>query len=54
MQEALSPGYLAKMQARAQRDWDSTWWWEPSDTGLVTGDMTAPERGPALERAIGE
>lgn len=54
MQEALSPGYLAKVQARAQRDWDSTYWWEPSDTGLLTGDMSSPERGPALERAIGE
>lgn len=52
--EALSPGYLARVQARAQREWDSTYWWEPTDTGLLTGDMTAPERLPALERAIGE
>lgn len=54
MQEALSPGYLDKVKRRAQRDWDSTWWWEPTDAGLVTGDMAAPERAPALGRAVGE
>lgn len=54
LQEFLSPGYLDKMKARAQRDWDSTYWWEPEGTGLLTGDMTLPERAPALSSAIGE
>lgn len=54
MSEALSPGYLDKMKARAQREWDSTYWWEPEGTGLLTGDMTPPERAPALSSAIGE
>lgn len=54
LQEFLSPGYLDKMKARAQREWDSTYWWEPEGTGLLTGDMTLPERAPALSSAIGE
>lgn len=54
LQEFLSPGYLDKMKARAQRDWDSTYWWEPEGTGLLTGDMTLPERAPALSSAVGQ
>jgi len=54
MQEALSPGYLRKVKARAQRDWDASYWWEATDTGVLTGDMTAPGRAPNLETAIGE
>lgn len=52
-QEFLSPGYLAKTRARAEKTWASTWWWEPTDTGVLSGDMTAPERAPTFESAAG-
>jgi hypothetical protein len=47
-QEFLSPGYLAKTRARMERNWGSTWYWQPSDTGLLTGDMQGPERAPSF------
>jgi hypothetical protein len=43
--ESLSPGYLASIRQRTQREYGQQWWWEP-------GEAT-PDRGPALERAIG-
>lgn len=52
-QEFLSPGYLAKTQARMQKNWGSTWYWQPSDTGLMTGDMQGPERAPSFAEAVG-
>lgn len=52
-QEFLSPGYLAKTRARMEKNHAATWWWEPSDTGLATGDMTAPERAPSFETMAG-
>ena len=45
-QEALSPGYLARMQQRAQRDWGQGFWWAP-------GEML-PERPPDFARAAGQ
>jgi len=45
-QEALNPGYLARMKARAQRDWGQKRWWE-------TGEPL-PERMPDFERITGE
>ncbi|MFC4518614.1 hypothetical protein [Cupriavidus pinatubonensis] len=45
LQESLSPGYLSRMRQRAQRDWNSSYWWEPG-TGL-------PERAPDLGAAFG-
>ena len=45
-QEALSPGYLSRMQQRAQRDWGQGFWWEP-------GEML-PERAPDFARAAGQ
>lgn len=31
MQEAVSPGYLDRMQERAQNERGTTWWWNPQD-----------------------
>jgi hypothetical protein len=38
--EAMSPGYLSKMKARAQRDWRQGFWWAPG--------QTSPDRAPDL------
>ncbi|MCC6196797.1 MAG: hypothetical protein IT518_20275 [Burkholderiales bacterium] len=46
MQEALSPGYLAKMRQRAARDWGQRFWWEPGEA--------LPSRAPDFEAALGE
>lgn len=45
MQEALSPGYLGRMQKRALQDFDQEFWWEP-------GEAT-PDRAPNLGAAVG-
>lgn len=42
--EALSPGYLAAMRSRTQRQTGQQWWWQP-------GELT-PERAPDLDKAI--
>jgi len=44
-QEALNPGYLARMKQRAQKDWQQGYWWDPADA--------FPDRAPDLEQAIG-
>lgn len=44
LQENLSPGYLGKMQRRANKDWNQDYWWTPGTGG--------PERAPDFE-AIG-
>lgn len=40
LQELLSPGYLARMRQRAQKDWRQDYWWRPGE-GL-------PHRAPHL------
>lgn len=45
MNESLSPGYLARMQQRAQKEWGQRYWWRPQDT--------TPQRAPDLEAALG-
>lgn len=35
LQEQLNPGYLARMQSRAQRQFGSSYWWKPG-TGIET------------------
>lgn len=40
IQEALSPGYLANMQAKSQRDYHQGWWWTPGEI--------APSRAPDM------
>jgi hypothetical protein len=45
LQEAASPGYLARIRNKAKRDWGTSYWWEPG-TGL-------PERAPSFEQLAG-
>lgn len=42
--EAVSPGYLASVRQRTQRETGQGWWWNPGEL--------APERGPDLGAAI--
>ena len=46
LQEALSPGYLGKMQQRAKKDWSSDYWWRPGSG--------APDRAPDFAKAAGQ
>lgn len=52
IQENLSPGYLSKMQQRAQKNWGNDYWYRPDSGSIFTGDMRGPERAPDLT-AIG-
>lgn len=45
-QEALSPGYLANMRARSQREFNQGWWWSPGEV--------LPDRLPDMKNAIGQ
>jgi hypothetical protein len=45
-QEYLSPGYLANMRANSMRQFKQDWWWSPG--------QLAPDRGPDMERALGQ
>lgn len=42
--ESLSPGYLATIRQRTQREYGQAWWWEPGEV--------APERAPDVSKAI--
>lgn len=44
-QEALNPGYLARMRSRAMQDWHQGYWWGPGEA--------APDRAPDLSRMTG-
>lgn len=44
-QEALNPGYLARMQQRAMKDWGQGFYWAPGEL--------APDRAPDFERMMG-
>lgn len=46
MQENLSPGYLRRMEKKAQRDFNQQFWWRPGGT--------APRRSPDLGAATGQ
>lgn len=46
MQEYFSPGYLNRMQRRAQREFGQSYWWEPGES--------APARAPDLGAAAGD
>ena len=45
LNESLSPGYMQKQTARAQKDFGQKYWWRPNDA--------LPARGPDMEKAIG-
>jgi hypothetical protein len=45
-QEAMSPGYLSRIQNKARKDWRQDYWWSPG------GDF-APERAPSFEAMAG-
>ncbi len=47
MQEYLSPGYLARMEERARRDWGQGYYWRP---GADFDDVRAPDFEKALGR----
>lgn len=42
--EALSPGYLSKIQQRTRKEYGQDWFWRPGET--------MPERAPDLEKAV--
>lgn len=44
MQEYFSPGYLSRMQRRAQREFGQSYWWEPGEL--------MPDRAPDLGAAF--
>lgn len=44
-QEALNPGYLGRMRARAMRDWEQDYYWQPGEP--------LPDRAPDFARAVG-
>lgn len=46
MQEHVSPGYLRKMQRKAEKQQDRTMWWDMDDM--------APDSAPDFEKAVGE
>ncbi|HDS0925545.1 TPA: hypothetical protein QDZ23_000146 [Pseudomonas putida] len=46
LQEYFSPGYLNRMQRRAQREFGQSYWWEPGES--------APARAPDLGAAAGD
>lgn len=45
-QEAVNPGYLARMKQRAMKDWGQGFWWAPGDA--------APDRAPDMAHAVGK
>lgn len=46
LQEYFSPGYLANMRSRSQREFGQQYWWEPG--------ALAPARAPAIEAVVGQ
>lgn len=45
LQELVSPGYLARVKSRAQREFGTTEWWDSRET--------MPGRAPSLAAAVG-
>jgi hypothetical protein len=46
LQEMASPGYLAKVRSRAQREFGQSFWWDPAEA--------TPDRAPNAAAAIGQ
>jgi hypothetical protein len=47
MQEAMSPGYLARIKNKQRKDWGGDYWWAP---GASFDEMRAPD----LEAVTGD
>ena len=45
LQEMASPGYLARMRQRAQKDFGQSFYWDPA--------RSSPDRAPDLAAAVG-
>jgi hypothetical protein len=45
LNESMSPGYLSRVQQRAQKAWGNSWWWKPQE-GM-------PQQAPDLSTAAG-
>jgi hypothetical protein len=45
LQENLSPGYLARVQSKARKDWGQDYWWSPGTGG--------PDRAPSFAEMAG-
>lgn len=45
-QENLNPGYLSRMQRKAQREWGQSYYWRPGEA--------APDRAPDIGKAVGQ
>jgi hypothetical protein len=54
IQENLSPGYLGRMQQRAQQEFAQQYYWQPNSGDIFHGTMTGPERAPNLAKAVGQ
>ncbi|MCM5682522.1 hypothetical protein M8A51_23580 [Schlegelella sp. S2-27] len=46
LQEAASPGYLARIKNKARKDWGQEYWWQPGDS--------LPDRAPDFGAALGD
>lgn len=46
LQEMVSPGYMRRIEQRARKDFNQSYFWRP-------GEIT-PKRGPDLEKVVGE
>jgi len=46
LQEYFSPGYLARMRARAQQQFGQSYWWEPGNP--------VPERAPNMDKMVAQ
>lgn len=44
-QEAVNPGYLGRVKARAKKDWNQDYWWAPGER--------IPDRAPDISKAAG-
>jgi hypothetical protein len=57
-QDAVSPGYLDRMQERAQRERGTSWYWDPHErlpnAAPDLGTMWQPERGAEQLEKIGD
>lgn len=53
LQENLSPGYLSRMQQRAQQEFAQRYYWQPNSGNAFNGRMTGPERAPYIGAAFG-